>query len=249
MMVCERTILADLAPWSRKSHATRALLRSGLDRVWIRIGVQAGDRRLPLCDVRADPDTRWLRHADRTLRTIHGGGEYVDEYAPRFLQRLHAVAASARAGLPMLPSLLEIRTFLLDRLHLADRLGPCSLESSVRSSDPSGAHPGGVWAAPGSRRHLPHPDGVSEVRFRPLAHPRRPGGFHGEDSALDLLFTLGPDSWSVLDALPDALEFPEPVEPVSDASTVAPLTAPSPADPPAQDCSSTSPVDHGRGRP
>ena len=212
MLVSDRIVLADRTRWSRKSHATRVSLTSAEDRVWIRVGVRTEDRRRPVAEVRPDPDRRWLRHAARTLRTVHSGGDYFDEYAPRLVERLEAVAAAAERGEPVLPHLLGFRGFLLSRLHLSGRLPAEILESDLARSEPqagSSIEPHPVLTAPGSGRFMAHPAGAVTAEFSPVPHPSRPAGFQAWDSALDLLLTLGPDSWTVTDRLPDALRFPE----------------------------------------
>lgn len=235
MMASDRIVLADRTRWSRKSHSTRVSLASGEDRSWIRVGVRTEDRRRPIAEIRAEPDRRWLRHAARTLRTLHPGGDYFDEYAPRLVERLEAIAASAERGEPVLPLLLRFRGFVLSRLHLSGRIPPEALESdglalsATRaeaeppcgppgdpSSDPQArslgdlpAEPQHVLTAPGSGRFMARPDGAVTAGFAPVPHPSRPAGFQAWDSALDLLLTLGPDSWTVTDRLPDALRLPD----------------------------------------
>ncbi|MCC5934361.1 MAG: WbqC family protein [Balneolales bacterium] len=193
-------------PFSRKSKAHRALIRTVNSTQWLTLPVEPADKKKPLSQVRIKSEAGWPAFFLKALQTSYGNSRYFDFYQPEIESDLNHAA--------QLPSLTAAIQYLNMRLFCYLEAGTFWQDKTswintrefdlIKANQAAACTPALLIEQRGSYYRKPgRTDGIQihEAAFALPVYRQITDDFHPSCCLLDVLFQYGPYSYQVVDQL------------------------------------------------
>ena len=204
MLAADLVVLQDNEPWSRKGRVHRAKIRTPEDSQYLNVPVRTEDRKKPINKVRIDHSRKWIPEILRALEFNYRNSVYYDFYEPE----IRADFESAKEHEYLLQFVFYLRDRVIRFLEVeinADVLYSSELKNYDPDPDQFAKNLNAdiYYQEPGARHYQRQGENRSDLPFKHPVYRQHFEGFEPDCCLLDLLFQYGPESFRVIDELPE----------------------------------------------
>lgn len=195
----QRTILIDTLPFNRKSRVHRGKIRDKDGVQWITLPISPDQRSQPLSAIEIKNGAEWSILLEKKLQTNYGNSIYFDFFKPEilhfFMESLKEpnFARAAEQFTRFILSLLEIKWNPIFSSDFGTTDTTFKLLDKIAVTN--------FIMEPESKRYLPPVQGATEISVPQISYTQHFDGYYKNCCVLDILFNLGPESFTVLDSL------------------------------------------------